>query len=501
MARHGYRVVLVVLALAPGLLRGAETPALIEEIHEAALVDGARAGSLHTTVVRHDKDGKQIRITASLDLTLRRYGSLVRLRMDQGSIETHEGKVLGVFMRQQQVGGRQLTLTGVLIDDDKMNVKVDNGRIERHLKWSREVLGLRQQEQLFARKKPKPGDRFTFLRYEPIYNNVLTVRVEIKKPETVDLLGTSRRLLRVELTPDRIEVPGHTVRPNRAVWWLDDNFVPLRKQTELDGLGALVLVRTTKEKALAAVTAAPDVARRALIPLNRTIPRPYDTRSVLYRLSIRDEDDPSSLLVRDGHQEVRNARGNTFELLVHPVQPGTTGTEKAGAEYLASNHYLDHADTYVKEMARRAAGAETDDWKKAMRIERFVKNHLRNDNTAELAPASRIARSLRGDCRHHALLTAALCRSAGLPARTAIGLLYVYNGGPKLGFHMWAEVYVDGQWLGLDSTLGKGGISGTHVKIAQHSWHEVQSLTPLLPVARVMGKLKVEVLSARAPGQ
>jgi hypothetical protein len=109
-----------------------------------------------------------------------------------------------------------------------------------------------------------------------------------------------------------------------------------------------------------------------------------------------------------------------------------------------------------------------------------------------------VARDLRGDCRHHALLTAALCRAAGLPARTAIGLLYVYNGGPKLGFHMWAEVCVDGQWLGLDSTLGKGGVSATHVKITHHSWHEVGSLTPLLPVARVMGKLRVEVLSVNS---
>jgi hypothetical protein len=59
---------------------------------------------------------------------------------------------------------------------------------------------------------------------------------------------------------------------------------------------------------------------------------------------------------------------------------------------------------------------------------------------------------------------------------------------------MWAEVLIDGRWLGIDSTLGKGGVSATHVKVTQHSWHETQSLTPLLPVSGVAGKMKAEVL-------
>jgi transglutaminase-like putative cysteine protease len=478
-----------------GLLAGADAARPIEEFHEVALLDGARAGVRHTTVVRDEADSKRLRVTASFDLTLRRYGSQVRLRRDEGSLETTEGKILGVFMRQQVLGsGRQLSLAGVVVDD-RLHVKVDNGRLERRLRWSPEVLGLRQQEQLFARKKPKPGDRFSFQRFEPTYNAVLTVRVEVKKPENVDMLGERRSLLRVEMTPDKLEAPGQTIRPPRVIWWLDDAFAAVRKQTELDGLGTVVFVRTTREKALAAPAraAVPDVGRRSLVSLDRAIPRPYDTRSVLYRVTVRDEKDGASAVVRDAHQEVRSARGGTFELLVHPVRPGKSGTEKAGAEYLAASHYID-SDARVKELARRAVGAETDDWKKAVRIERLVKNLMRTDNTADLVPASRVARSLRGDCRHHALLTAALCRAAGLPARTAIGLLYVSSGGPKLGFHMWTEVLIDGQWLGLDSTLGKGGVSAAHVKITQHSWHDVQSLTPLLPVARVVGKLRVEVL-------
>ncbi len=113
-----------------------------------------------------------------------------------------------------------------------------------------------------------------------------------------------------------------------------------------------------------------------------------------------------------------------------------------------------------------------------------------------LEPAGDVARQLRGDCRQYALLTAALCRAEGIPARTAVGLLYVEKGRrPMMGFHMWTEVQIDGQWLGLDGTLGLGGVSAAHVKIADHSWHDTQSLTPLLPAHRILGKIGITVLN------
>jgi hypothetical protein len=33
-----------------------------------------------------------------------------------------------------------------------------------------------------------------------------------------------------------------------------------------------------------------------------------------------------------------------------------------------------------------------------------------------------------------------------------------------------------------------------HLKIADHSWFEVQSLTPFLPLMRVLGKVGIEIV-------
>ena len=64
-------------------------------------------------------------------------------------------------------------------------------------------------------------------------------------------------------------------------------------------------------------------------------------------------------------------------------------------------------------------------------------------------------------------------------------------------FHMWTEVWIKGQWLMLDAVLGKGSVGAGHLKIADLSWQDIQTLAPLLPVLRVIGKVRIEVVEVK----
>src|SRR5262249_2785132 len=155
-----------------------------------------------------------------------------------------------------------------------------------------------------------------------------------------------------------------------------------------------------------------------------------------------------------------------------------------GKEFLESCTYLPSDDAKIKEAAEKAVGQETDPWKKAQLIEKWVNGKMKYDNSTPFAPADKIVSECKGDCRHAGMLGAALCRAAGVPSRTAVGLVYVKppERGPCLGFHMWFEVWVKGQWLALDGTQGQGSVGADHIKIADSSWYDIQSLTPFLPV-------------------
>jgi transglutaminase-like putative cysteine protease len=471
-----------------------------EEVWELAQCDEARIGFVHTTVQR--LEDQRLRTTADMDLTFRRQGALVRVRVEQGTEETPAGQVVGVFMRQYNDRGLALALTGTLQDPGRMHVDVDKGRIVREVPWSEDVVGLAARLHYFEKHPPRTGDRFTLPIYEPTVNSILTLRAVVGPREDVAVLGKRQSLLRVDLKPDRIEAPGIKLQLPASVVWLDEHGIAVRRQIELDGLGPLVLTRTTKAIATTGTggtVRAPDIGTRTLIPLGRPIERPYATRSAHFRVTLQGDAEPAEAFVVDDHQEIQDLKGRTFTLWVHPVPVGAANRaapKAPAAEYLASCYYIPSADPGIQELARKAAEGETDAWRKAQKLERWVKTHMQVDNTAPLVPADKTARELRGDCRHHALLTAALCRAQGLPSRTAIGLIYVHKRGqrPAMGFHMWTEVWIHDRWLGLDATLGQGGVSAMHVKITQHSWHDVRSLTPLLPVARVLGKLQMEVV-------
>ncbi len=429
----------------------------------------------------------------------KRHNATVQLRMERGDEETADGAVAAVFMRQYQGQEKKLDLAGTL-EDGRMHVRIDGGRIDRRLRWGSDVVGVHRLEHFFQDHKPAPGDRYTLPIYQPTLNAVVPTQVLVKGAEDVALADGRKSLLRVEIRPDKIEGSGVSVQLPPEIWQLDADFVPVRRQIELEGLGSLILTRTTPDAAKVVAGPLPDLNQKNLIPLNRTIARPRAARTAVYRITLRDDPEPETAFVSDGHQEVVKVQGGALEIHVHPARRGEAKeTAPVPAEFLESSHFIDSDDAHVQELAHQAVGAETDPWKKAQRIERWVKQNLRPDDGAPMGPASQAARDLRGDCRLYALLTAAMCRVEAVPSRTAVGLIYVEKAGkPFFGFHMWTEVLIDGQWLALDGTLGQGSVGADHLKVADHSWHGVESLTPLLPVGRILGKTTIEVVSVES---
>lgn len=510
-----YAIGFLGLFLWAALARPAEAPGkLVKELWDAAYLEGNKVGYFRTTVHQTERDGHELlRTTVELNLTVKRFNTLVNLRMETGTEETPDGKVTAVFMRQFFDRGKQLVLVGT-VAGNQLHVKVDGGRIDKKIPWNDQVIGLQKQERFFREKQAKPGDRFTYLSYEPTLNTVVTIRAVVKDEEEVDVLrprasggkvGVERvkeRLLRVEMVPDKVEVPGSSVQLPGMVSWLDKELMPVRSQMELQPLGKVTFYRTSREIATGqggTVAQVADLGLAALIPLRKAISRPYDTRSAVYRITVKGDDDVTTTFAQDDRQQVKKVDRNTLELHVRSIrEPGSAeDAGRPGDEFLESCYYLKSDDPEVQRLARQAVGSETDPWKKALAIERWVHNKMRLNNGVAFAPADQVARDLQGDCRQHAILTAAMCRAVGVPSRTAVGLVYVNDRqrGPVLGFHMWTEVWVRGRWLAIDATLGQGFVGATHLKIADHSWHQTESLTPLLPVARVLGKIAVEVLS------
>src|SRR2546426_3966679 len=92
----------------------------------------------------------------------------------------------------------------------------------------------------------------------------------------------------------------------------------------------------------------------------------------------------------------------------------------------------------------------------------LFRSNLAQRPTATSPGALRALEARLGDCNEHAVLYVALARAAGLPARTAAGLVPVHG---RFYYHAWAEVYL-GDWVAVDPMLDEfpaGEIGRAHV--------------------------------------
>jgi hypothetical protein len=488
----------------------AEPPArVVRDDWDVAFVKDARAGVFHSTIREIERDGKKILVDSlSIELKIRRFNSVVEMRMENTSEETPQGKVIALSLTQFLDQGQQLKTTG-RVEKGQLIVRAGPDQTQT-LPWNDEVLGPVAQERQLSERKLKPGDKFDYLNFELGVLAPVKVHLTVGQEEDVDVLVASkdpklqpalvkRKLLRIEQVSDKVIVENTPIQLPKLTIWVDKDYQTQRSEMELPGLGTITLYRTTEAVArMEGLTPAPlpDFGLNTLIPLNKTVPNIHDARAVVYRITVKGDDDPATAFAQDDRQKADKVKGETFELTVRPVREPGKDEKPAGAEYLRSNRFVTSDDDEVKALAARAVGKATDPWQKAILIEKYVHEHMTGTTAVGFTTAAQIARDLKGDCRQHALLSAAMCRAAGVPSRTALGLVYANprDQGPVLGFHMWTEVYIGGRWLGIDATLGRGGVGPGHLKVNDHSWADAQGLAPLLPVTRVMGRLSVEVV-------
>jgi transglutaminase-like putative cysteine protease len=489
----------LVFALAAGLV---STPwaaqpegKVLREIWEAAFLEGGQVGHFHTLFRELPMaEGKVIEGSSELEFNLIRFGQNLQLAFTMANHETPEGKVLAIVVQQNLSKDQKLVRKAKVVGNQihvqaEMNMKP---LPEKKLPWNENAVGLYGEEQLFKNRKLEPGTKFDFFKFEPELDSMLTYHVEMRLWEDVALLrGVKKRLLRIETRTDKVE----NIELPPVTSWIDEKGDTFKRQVFIPGLGQVTTYRTTRELALARGAKAPvDIGISQMIRLNRDIPRPMEATEVVYRVTLKGVDEPLKAFASDDRQKIQNQSGDSFAIIVQGRQrPELVKPGEMPKEFLKSNHFLRSDDAKVIQLAEQAVGTERDPLRKALRIEQWVHKNLKNKNYSEaFATADQVARTLDGDCTEHAVLAAAMCRAVGVPARPAVGLVYV-QVERAMCYHMWLEVWVNGQWIGLDPTLGLGRVAVGHIKIADHSWNDMQSFKPLYPVTRILGKVQIEV--------
>jgi Transglutaminase-like superfamily len=373
------------------------------------------------------------------------------------------------------IGGKQLNLT----------VKTASGtRTEARTLDEPPALSLNLSRRL-ASGGLAAGARHHWTVFDPATLRNAPVTVDVGKREMVSADGRPVPAFRVDM-----EFSGL-----RTTSWVTDTGEVVREESPL----GLITVRESAERARAMAVplkVQTDMYESAaIVPAGRErIDEPRDVR----RLRIRLEGADLSHADLDGvaQTSTRSPASTTVDIR----DPQTLTSEDAdvtASAFIGPEPLIESDAPEIIAEAQRAVRGITGRRAQAERLTRYVNGLLEKKPTVSIPSAREVLRTRVGDCNEHTALFVAMARAVGIPARIAVGLVFVRGA---FYYHAWPEVYIDegnhrGLWLPVDPTLNEFPADATHIRLARGGLDKQTAILPLI------GRLKMTVVDMEvAPG-
>ena len=155
-------------------------------------------------------------------------------------------------------------------------------------------------------------------------------------------------------------------------------------------------------------------------------------------------------------------------------------------EFLDGDPFVQAGHPRIVEQVRQIVGDGDEPWEVAMRLYDWVYESIEKTIVLSFPSALEVLTTRKGDCNEHTVLYTALSRTAGVPTRIAIGIVWSEEL-EGFYYHAWPEVFVD-RWIGIDPTLGQPLADATHLKLLTGSVEAWPKLVPFL------GQIRLEIL-------
>ena len=457
-----------------------------EEWHDI-LLDAQKAGHMHVQV-RSTADGGTETTIESL-VRVNRLGDLVTIESTSQFTEDAEGHAVAVRHEQEIAANATVTRAKVV----GSNLEIETGGLESAERSTLSIPagGLTfpwSADRLLSEALERGEESLVYHTYMPELGAVEEIRVTLEGTPDISVKGHRYRTCRTRIKVGDLSA-GLTTE------WRDLDTGRL-VQSRMDIMG----IRQETELTDKATALTPplgytlDLLKTTLLQTARALPHPRAVDELTLALSALPEQDfPADRLHHPPLQTIEATENGHWTLRVkrapEPV-PSKDHFAEDFADALAPSLLVQSDAPSIASTARNVADNADNPLESARRLNQWVYGAIgKKGFGVGFASALETYRRREGDCTEHALLLAALCRSIGIPARVATGLVY-FRG--VFGYHMWTEVYV-GTWFGLDPAFGLDSVDATHIKVADSV--ATSSLSAFVPLLDVMGRFELEIMT------
>lgn len=439
-------------------------------------LNGQKAGFARNEMKKNPEGGYSILEDASFLISMG--GARQDMHIKTERSYSAEGKLLSLRSDVDSFGDK--TVFEGVVQGETMLLKSTMGGAtkEESIPRPKETLDDAVKYSAWIMRDPTIGDSLDFSVFEPMYGKELSGVSKLAGVESRRLNNVPTRVYRIETALDLVGL--------KTTSYVAEDGTVLE-----DVIAGNMTMRLEPEQVAKDVDYSNDVIVSNAAMLSAPIPNAREREKLLLRISgpldgqhlPNDNRQRFVGLPQDGAYllETHHATAEGFE---HPTLPVQNPEQ---AEWLKPTTYVQSEDPRVVAKAKEIVGEETDSWKAAEKICRWVDENIKSKYSAQLTNTLDVLDSLEGDCTEHSILFVGLARAAGIPAREVAGLVYVEEG-ERAGFyfHQWAKVWV-GQWVDVDPTFGQPEADATHIKLGEGDLVEQAKLLPLV------GQLKISV--------
>lgn len=439
--------------------------ASLEEVqYLAVFMEGGKIG--HAKHIRR-VEAETVTTSEQMDITISRGPISINVKTVETHIETAEGKPLG-FEVSENMGFMKKDVVGRVSDGGKMFITTTQlgASEEKTAEYPAGALMSEGLRLLEIKKGLKAGTTYKTKVYSVSIQSELDAEVTVGQMENVDLLGRIVPLTKVDVILTNADWSISSTSYVNSELIAEKTVAPIMGMT-------LELIACSKEFALSENDVV-DFLGKMLIESPVDLKNLNSIRSIEYHLKPAEGAELS--IPQTPSQSVsKNSAGNVVVIVTPKTLKGGVvipikSNEAEVIEALKANEYIQSNDEKIISLSRTAVGNTKDAAIAATRIEKFVAGYIvEKDLSVGYASAAEVAVSRQGDCTEHAVLTAAMCQAAGIPARLCFGIVYadVFLGrGNIFGGHAWTQVYIGGEWIDLDATRVPGGFDAGHITLA-----------------------------------
>ena len=480
---HGLCVVLALLSVLTSTA-GAEAE------YYAIFADGKKIG--HAVQTR--TASKDIVTTiVKTEMTITRMGVPMTIRTSETHVETPTGKPIS-FESVQDMGAMGQNISGKIRPDGKMDVITTSmGQSRRQTMDFPDGALMSAGLELLERKHGlTEGTTYSLKAFMGSMLAAIDARTTIGAKEKVDLLGRVMTLTKIETV---LNTPMGQIT---STSYIDDTYIARKTVEPLLGM-TMEMISCNKAFALSKNDLV-DFLDKMLIQSPVPASTVTSAKSATYHLTPVGRDKLGKFVETDSQKVKPDGKGGLFITVAPAKAPAGAsfpykGKDPAALGALKPGRYVESDDKKVIELAKKAIGDTKDAAVAARKIEKFVDEHI-DEKTLSVgyATAAEVAASKQGDCSEHAVLTAAMCRAVGIPARIVCGYVLIPEFGARkdvFGGHAWTEAYVSGKWIGLDGTRLK--ISPAHLAQAVSNGDP----TGFFDVLNTLGYVKISKITVK----